>query len=323
MAEVALRGHQVGVETIRGTSVPATHKIYGEGGWGKKSLDQEPVVVQGSLDGRVGTRQGVASYEGDFTMPLDVRMLPEIFLAAIKGGVTAAQIAATTAYTWTFTPSATDDLDTLTWEWDDANKAWDVQYVVIDELVISGNSSEGEVTVELTMLAQGREESTKTSLSSFAIYPIQGWESKLYIDAFGGTAGATEKAGTLIDFEWSLKNNWVAQYRSDNTQQPTGFSRGQREVDLSLTFEANSSGDTELAAWEARTQQLIRLELGNNRVIEDANLEKLTLDTPGAWSEMEISDDEGVTTYEGSFHSIYDPTNGFQFDVEVINDRAT
>jgi hypothetical protein len=153
---------------------------------------------------------------------------------------------------------------------------------------------------------------------------IEGWETKLYVDAFGGVPGSTNLAGTLINWDITLSNGLARKYFAGNTLDAGGLSVGEVAIDATLTFEAAPAATkTEYDNWDAVTKRLLRLEFGQNEVISTVYKKFVTLDLPGAWSAVDLTgEDEGTRTYQFKLQAIYDSVNAFSFQVRAQNARA-
>ena len=326
MGDTLLKVAQIGLEATRGTAVAATRKFYAK----SIELDQDDGIDvnkqagTGTYHHRRGVKKGLIEAGSKITMPLDVRQILEFFQMAIKGGVTGAQQATTTAYLWDWAPTlATDDLKSATLEHNDSNKQWEMPFSMIDELTIKGAASNDEVEVEVSLFGKSKDEAALTgALAEFTIYPIQGWEAKLFIDALGATAFTTNKVGTLIDYEWKVKNNLARKYFGDNTRSLSKISRGDVEVDLSLTLETTTDANIEFSNYRSGTERLIGLELGNNRVIEGAYKEYVRLATPGVYTAAKLDEDNQTTVWKIEGKNLYDATNAYPFKASVMVPRS-
>lgn len=178
-------------------------------------------------------------------------------------------------------------------------------------------------TVTIARTATG---ASKTPLTDRVPDTFQGWESKLYLDAFGGTAGTTLISNTLISWEVAIKNHLARKYFCDNTVSAGGVPMGELEVEVGLVYEANAAGYSEYINWDQMAYRLLRLDLGNNgAVIGTSALKKrIMLDIPCAYSAIDLSgDDNGTRTYKATAKYIYDATNAFGLRATVQTSRAT
>lgn len=314
---------QIGKETTPGTSVAATRRMYFEVDSSNFTREREPRAYRFATSSRDNVRAmtlGPTVVTGKVKMPLSASEVVELLLMGIKGGVE--PTGAGTPKLWTFTPGVT--LDAATIEWFDGARGWDVGGCYVDKIKFSG-SADGEATVEADIFGLNMAIATPTgSLTERVPDVIEGWETKLYVDAFGGTAGTTQKAGTLINWEVEIGNGLERKYFAANTLNAGAVVIDQLEINAKLTYEAASSeAATEYGNWDAVTRRLVRLMFGDNEVIADTDTKFVTIDLPGAWSAVNLSGtDKKTRVYELSLQYIYDATNTFGVQIRAQNARS-
>jgi hypothetical protein len=114
---------------------------------------------------------------------------------------------------------------------------------------------------------------------------IEGWETRLLVDTFGGTAGTTLIAGTLVSWNIEINFNLGRKYLANNTLALNALTLGDIETAAKLVFEAVSpQAYTEFSNWDAETKRLVRLEFGQNEIIDTGTNEVQTLDVTGTVS---------------------------------------
>ncbi len=326
MSDELWRGYsQIGKETTAGTTVAATRRMY---------FEIDTLMFQNQREPRpyrfaTATRDNVRAFTigpdvvaGKLSIPMDSREIVELLLLGINGGVTPVAGTAPTQ-TWTFTPGTT--LDSATIEWHDGARGWDVGGCRVDKLKISG-SANGENKVEADVFGMNITQATPTaSLTEATPTFFEGWESKCYIDAFEGTPGTTQITTTLINWEVEIANNLVRQYFADNTNSVGAITISELEVTAKLLVRATSAQSlTEFNNFEAATKRLVRLEFGDNELLEGSNNTIVQVDLPGAWSAVDLGQaNENSRAYELSLQYVYDPTNAFGLQIVARNDRAT
>lgn len=319
---------QIGKETTEGTSVPATKKQYWKGSPERVRNAHLIEVQTGTRSMAIDQQLRTVEATAKITTPLSAGEIVELLLAGLKGGVTGVQNATTGQYDWTFVNANTSAhvLDPQTIEWYDGQRGWALNGCKIDELKFSGTVT-GDVTVEATYFGRDMvQQSITGSLTDRVPVYIQGWELALYIDSFGGTAGSTVKADTLISWSVTIKNNLTRKYYGNNTTAAGGIVLGKFDVAAEFVFEANSIGYVEYQAWDAATKKLVRLVLGNNGSVIGTSAVKpqVKFDIPGAYALADLSGDEaGTKTYKMTLNSIYDTVNAFSFRASVANALAT
>lgn len=258
---------------------------------------------------------------GTLVQPLSASEIIELLLIGIKGAVTPTGAGA--AKLWTFAPGTS--LDAATVEWYDGARAWEAGGCYVNKLTFSGNVKE-QNSVEAEVFGMNMSTTTLTgALTARTPDFIEGWETKLYVDSFGGTPGSTQVTGTLINWEITLDNQLGRKYFAANTQALGALAVGELMVNAKLTFEASAAAaGTEFTNWDAATKRLVRVMFGDNEVISGADKKFITIDIPGAWDAIDLGGtDEGTRTYELGLQYIYDPTNAFGFQIRAQNARAT
>jgi len=326
MASTALRGWQIGVETVYGTGVAATRKLYpGAGSSLEKSFAfHTPNLDIASYDeARAGRYRQLTEAGGSITgMPLDTNMIVELLRMSVDGEKAAGvQEGATTAYLWAFNPGAT--LKSATIEFDASGQIWEAPGCLVNELSISWSPSD-PVTVGATLLAKDVVKSSLTgAIADFAMIPIQGWECSLFIDAAGGTAFTTAKAATLLGGEIKIMNNLQRRYTDDNTQALTSVTRGKRSLEATLTVDLGTNGMAQWDNWLAGTEVLVGLRFGNNVLAGTAINHKVDIAIPGVWTAQAIGDQNDGSTLELTLSNVYNVALARSFQVAVMNTRAT
>lgn len=147
-----------------------------------------------------------------------------------------------------------------------------------------------------------------TSLSDRVPTYVEGWQTNAYLDAFGGTAGATQIANAAINWKVDVGNNLGRKRWAGNTLALGALTTGELDITASVTLEAAAAlSATEIANWEAQTNRLLRLEfLGPADGIETGFREFVTIDLPGAWATVNFNgEDQGTRCYEFGLNYVY------------------
>lgn len=314
---------QFGKETTPGTPVAATRKMYFMTDGSRLSREREPRAHRFATTTRDNVRAftlGSTVVGGTLELPLSASEVIELLLTTIKGGVT--PTGAGTAKLWTFTPGTS--LDAATIEWHDGARAWQASGCYGNKLTIAGSvEAENKVTCEIFGLAMVLNALTG-SLTERTPDFIEGWETKLFVDAFGGTPGSTQVTGTLINWNVEISNQLERKYFAANTLNAGAIPIGELDVKAKLTFEAAASAAaTEFSNWDGATKRLVRLFFGDNEVIESTDKKFVTVDIPGAWEAFDLGgSDKGTRTYELSLQYVYDVTNAFGLQIRAQNART-
>lgn len=314
---------QMGKETTPGTTVAATRRMYFDIDGSRLSRERMARPKRFATASRDNTRAmtlGPTVVGGTLKLPLSASEIIELLLMGIKGGVT--PTGAGTPKLWTFTPGTS--LDAATIEWNDGARVWEAGGCYCNKLKIAGNVKE-ETTVEAEVFGMNLVSSSLTgSLAERTPDFVEGWETKLFVDALGGTPGTTQVTGTLINWEVEIDNQMGRKYFAANTLDVGGLTVGELMIKAKLTFEAAAAAAaTEFSNWDGVTERLVRLDFGNNEVISGGDKKFVTVDVPGAWDAFDLGGtDEGTRVYELGLQYIYDTTNAFGLQIRAQNARS-
>lgn len=251
-----------------------------------------------------------------------------ITLTAPGDGTTLAPTSTPTpVQTWVFTPGTT--LDSGTFEWYDGYRAWQEAGVYVNQLRIArgaGVDSDIAVTADLfgkdaVVLGTGMT----PALTERVPDTISGWETAIYIDPFGGTAGTTIVSNSLISADLTFNNNMGRKYFGDNTVATGAITSGALEITGQLTFEANAATYTEYQNWDNATKRLVRLRFGNNVPVGTGTAKKtVDIDIPGVWEAVDLTpEDANTKVYRFNLGYVRDPVNAFPVRFTLTNSRAT
>ncbi len=322
--ELYLQQFEVGKEITPGTEVVSTRLLYFEPDSSlKREREGRPhKFASGSRQNTRAFTLGPQMISGSVKQPLSSSEIIELLLMGIASGVTPTLVAGTTQL-WTFTPGAA--IQPATIRWHDGARPWRAAGMYVDKLKISGNVREGNMVSAdlkgLTMIQQALTGGLTARVPDF----IEGWETKLYIDAFAGTAGATVAAGTLINWDVEIDNALATKQHADNVNSADAQVPSEIGITAKLLFEASPAlALTEFNNWDAATKRLVRLEFGNNAIIDTPRKSFVTVDIPGAWEAVDLGgSDNGTRAYELSLQYVYDVTNVYGLQIRCQNLRAT
>jgi hypothetical protein len=317
---------QAAVEVTAGTVITtSTRRLYlMDPVFERKQDPRYWKFATGSRDNVRAFTQGPQEVSGKLKIPMSADELIEFLLIGVKGGVTpTTPVGGTLSRLWTFVPGSTA-LDSASLKWDDGAQVWIMAGAHVDQIKIKGAANkENEVEVDLfaRSLAAG---SLTAGLAERVPRFSEGWQTKVYIDAFAATPGTTVKAATLINWDVTFKNNLARKYFADNTNATGSIPVGEMDVEAKLTIEAAAaSGAAEFANFIAATKRLVRLEFGQTDLIEGALYYYVKIDLPMAWSAFDLGQkDENTRVYELTGQYVYDPTNTFGCQFLVQNART-
>jgi len=243
--------------------------------------------------------------------------LNSLFSAATPGGAGPY----TRAYAAPLTAEATPDFMTL--QWGQTGKVWQTQDASVTTLTLSGSNNSG-LQVGGSLIGGKVIAGTLADLSNrTGLTRITGCDAALYIDAWGGTMGAT--AVETSAFSWELTINANRQYRGylgDCT--PTAWHDQKWGGQLRLSLELNDTTDDYLIAMLAAGGSTILERQIEIKYSPDAN-DILQIQFAGhTMSAPQLFQDRnGVMTYDLVFDGVYNPTFGNWLKINTTSGIAT
>ena len=326
-----LRKIQLGGETTAGTAVAADfiwrgiatgledtrEKVRPEENVGLTSMTTRQYTP------KIAAQLSMAATEATF------EQLPHILEAALMKA-TPVQDGAGSGYLYTYnlptTARAVTDIKTYTIEGGDNQQAEEMAYAFVSEFEISMNAGEAWM---VSATWQGREASTTTFTGALAIPSIEEiltQETKLYIDAVGGTIGTTEIACTLLSATLNITTGLIARFTASGelffcVAEDVGM-RGT----LELTFLHNTTAVATKANWRADTPALVRLEADGSALGTGATYTYKTaqINCAGIWNTFDDSDgdDEGTNTAVATLDLGYDETAALLGSILIVNELS-
>lgn len=249
---------QIGREDPIGTPVAATRRMYFRPDSRlSRERDARPHrFATASRDNVRAHTLGPVKVGGKVSLAMSATELIEVLLITMAGGVTPTGSGPNKL--WTFTPAET--LEAATVEWQDGARSWQASGVHGNKLTISGAvNGENTCTVELFGRAMGLEDMTAALPERLPQFS-EGWQTKLFVDAFGATPGTTQVTGTLINWEVEIDNALARKYFAECTLDAGAIPVGELGITAKLTYEAASAAAAaEFANWDGMVKRLIRL----------------------------------------------------------------
>ncbi|GAC1326376.1 MAG: hypothetical protein NVSMB2_25430 [Chloroflexota bacterium] len=270
---------QLARETTPGVPLPATRVLYVDPAavLTRVRKPNPHMFMTTTRDNVRALTVGPVEAAGTLKLPVSADEIIEPLLLAIKGGVTPTTPGGTVlGRQWVFSPSSATLPDAGTIEWNDGMRAWQGTGMYVNTWDIAG-SVLGQNEISIGLFGQNIAPLAAITPALVQRTPsfFEGWETALYIDAFGGTPGTTVIPGQLISWSVKFGNNLTRKYTASNTLAASAVPIGALTVTGDLVFEA-ASGTVmnEYYAWEngsaSPTKRLVRLVFGNNTVIDTA-----------------------------------------------------
>lgn len=308
----ALRKLLIGVESVKGTSVPAT--TYWRGlGTIQDTLEtvfsKEDVGILGGLDRSFIPKLG-AELEFEET-EATFEQLPYIFEAGIASQ-SPAQDGAGTLYIYTYTvPTTTQGtFRTYTIEGGDDHAEEEMEYSFVSEFGLKGVAGEA---LKVSAKWMGRQVTPSTFTGALSIPTVEEIlfsKGKLYIDAASTFPATTQKTSTFLEMDFKAKTGLVTVPTGDGNLYFTFAKRATPEFLLDITFEHDAISVAEKVAWRAGTPRSIRIDFtGSAGTGTTYSAKHLHIDLLGKWEAFEkIGEKDGNDIVKGTLRSRYNGT---------------
>jgi len=318
---------EAGVETTWGVAVAGTRQLYplldGFGLTNEREGRPKRMAVNSRANVR-GFTSGPDAVGGTARIDMSPEELPEWMNITLQGGVApTTPVGATLARLWTWTPGG-ETLDSATFRYHDGANVFIAAGVYGNQITFEG-SADAESTVTVDLFGKSFASGALTGgLPQRTPEFLEGWQCRLYIDAFEGTAGTT-LVTAMLNWNVVLGNNLSRKYYADNDRAPNKIPIGVLDASAQITFEASEAATaTEFANWNSDTPRLVRLEfVGPADGIESGQRSFLTIDLPGHWTAPDLSGEgEGTREYTFTLQARYDATNAYMAQVRAQNSRT-
>jgi hypothetical protein len=196
-----------------------------------------------------------------------------------------------------------------------------LSYVLCEEWEISGNQGELWKCSSNWMAPRKQSGSFTAALAIPAWEPMNFSNSKLYIDAVGGTIGTTQKLGVLMGFsmKYTTGVEWVP--AGDGTLYAIAHKVGKPAITFTLTLEVEDGGvvAAERAIYESKAFRLIRIQCPG------LSPRDMALDIYGQYTKVgpytKLNQNNTTVTFEGK--AVYEPTAAKTMALAVTTNLAT
>lgn len=257
-----LRKAQIGLESSAGTAVAATAIYRGLAVIDDQSKPVFPVEDVGYLSGT--NRAYIPKTVVNVNMPdheATFEQIGYILSAGVEDVVTGTSNGGTTngyIYTYTFPTTAAKTLKSYTIEAGDNTQAEEVEYAQVRSFNLTGAAGEA-VKLSADWFGRNRTKTTFTSLSLTDVEEILFQNAKLYIDAAGGTIGATQATNTFLGFDLSVKTGVVPVWTGDGSKAFSFSKTVMPEILLKVTFEHDAVAVARKDDFAAGTERLVSI----------------------------------------------------------------
>lgn len=315
---------QIGVETTKGTAVPANKKL--------RSLSIEPRIQADveffrPMGDKYATLQAIgrewteAEISGSPTYSEIVYVLSSLVRATTPSQVNPP---AGTAYSWTFTPqqSAEDDVKTYTVEYGSSVRAAKFSYGLVREMRFTVTRERAELSGSMLGHRLVDNITMTSSPTDIELVPILPTHFDIYIDNTAASIGTT-KMLRAVQAELTIGDRYGLVWPLDSAQASfAAHIEVEPAVTLSLVLEADSQGMGPLASLRNGEKRFIRVK-ATGPVIESTTNYLFQIDFCGIASEAPpFSDQDGLYAVTWTFRSVYDSAWGKPLEIKVINKQS-
>lgn len=325
-----LRFNQVAKQSVIGTAVAATRRVPWRGAVTYNPNRTDPDVDVGSLDPVITPYQAATDLEWSPTGPITFDDLPIRLSAGLKGGVS--PTGGGTAKTWAFQVSSltADPFDYWTNEFGDDTEATDtiigfggVADSLEETLPEDGGPwtfSDNWIFAGGTLGSDGTNSLTVDDTPVFAF----GTDTTVYMDTVPGSIGISPLVDAVHGATIRVSNNLDRKRYmngSNSRFQLSGYGRGAREIELTLTLaktaatiaEANTLDDSSVAA------RYFSVNTVSTALAQAATPYRYT--RKGAFRLFSRAEGEigGNATIVLTYRAFYDSTLGYAYRAEVVD----
>jgi hypothetical protein len=330
-APKALRKIQMGKESAAGTAVAATALFRGMGtieDQREVEFVEEDVGYISGTD-RTMTPKLLAGIEFEET-PATFEQLPYILNAGVEG-VAGVKDGSGTGYiyTYTFPTTALKTPYTYTIEGGDGYAVEEMEYSLVEEFQIAGEAG-GPVNMSAKWF--GRQVSSSSFTGAIAVPSVDEMlfgNSKLYIDAIGGTIGTTQKTGTLLAWTYKVVTGWQPRFTGDGNLYFTGhaFDPSKLEITCEITFEHDAAAAAAKTAFRAETPILLQIAVTGPACATGGTAyqnKTLKLNMCGKWESVEKLDEiDGNDVVKAVLRARYNSTAAQFASIICVNELVT
>ena len=322
----ALRKIQLGRESTAGTEVNATTLWRGTG-----TIDDQ--LVQVFPEEHIGFMSGVdRSYIPKVLAGLSMDETPCTFeqvVHLLEAGVETASPVTTgggNAYTYTFPTTAAKTIKNYTVEGGDDVQEEQFLYGFVNDFTLSGVAGEAVMMSANWLGRQVAPGTYTTGVSVPSIEEVLTSLGKLYIDPTSGTLGTTTAVNTFLEFNLKVNTGWVPVFSGDGAIYFT-FAKGVApELLCDVTFEHETVGVAQVAAWRASTAKLLQMKFTGTALTATGAtyaVKTMILNLTGKWDSFDkLGERDGNDILKGSFRTRYNATDTTFASAVVVSDDA-
>ena len=320
---------QLGDETVKGTEVNATVVWRGRA-MISDDLDiifppEEIALIPASTRSYIPKKLGAILME---ETPLTFEQLPYILDAGVDNdspSVDSGASASDYIYEYIFPTTVAKSPKSYTLESQDDQQEEQMTYSMVKSFTISGRPWEA-CMMSAVWFGRAPGTGSKTgALTSPAVDEGMFQNTKVYIDAGGGTIGDTQITNTVREFALSVNTGIVPIPTADDRLDYTLDGMTEPVLTLRLKMLHNATAVAEKAAMRAETTRLIRILIEGPALGTGATYSKKTviIDVAGLWQKPPgLTDDEGQNVVDMSLNVLYSLADTLFAEITVVNELS-
>lgn len=329
-----LRAVQLGKESTYKTAVAATRRYPWSAvpapnpNWTKTAADT------GTLD------LAQAPFRLGLDIPISVTIpelysndAPTLISAGVMGGLSFVNSSTSNSLTAAPASLTQDVFDTYTLEaFDDATAdAWTFSGGVINSMTFEYPQNSGPISVTADWLFSKVASYPATPTAGLTVdrnpTPLYAGDTFWYINDTSGAFGTSQLVSQVYGGSITLNNNLdVKRFQNGSNSQVEiqNFGRGERVLDISMTFAKATAAIAESAKWiaAAPTERFVEIRTVSSVAAAVGIPHSLTWRIPGYWfvrDNVEVNTNTGFTL---AGQQVYDSTLTYPFRVVSVSDRA-
>lgn len=326
---VSLRKTQIGPESTAGTAVAATsvQRLLSNGAKDDRTVEfiNEHIGYLPQVNRTAIPKLAASIAFDDSPLTFEQAMYP--FSAGIQT-VAATADGAGSGFIWaySFPTTAVNTIKTYTIEHGDNIQAREMEYSFCESFTITFNA--GEV-VNISSNWIGRQWSNVSftgALTAPTVEEILTSKCRVFIDAATATAGTSQVTNTVLSGTLNVTTGWKAVWTADGNLYFSFAKNTQPEITLDLTYEHNSSSETEYTAFVNQTPRniLLKFEGGTLASAGTYTYKTLLVSLLGTYETWDaFGEQDGNNTVSCSFRSAYESTASAFASITVVNEVAS
>lgn len=337
MAVKVLGYVQYGLEAAHGTAVPADTKLLLAATLSEDDRQVHiPEVDMGVRSNRLLSAAVVRKLIADGIGLEDMdgayyQAFPILFNCCLLGNVSGVeQNTGEGDYLFTFAApqTAAENIDSMTLEVGDNQQFYEVPYVQLRSITISGDCFSGEVHVSAEGYGQYVEQTTATAAVAIpSVEMCVGKLSQLYIDDTWAGLGGTELADSLVNWSVTINGGVHPKFWGSTNRKYTSHEQGAISAEATFTLERNADVATEelkyrpAAGGVTRDDRFVELKMQGTQ-IGSGDVHSLIIDLAGQWTSWQSlgAEEEGNTLDVVTLTAGYDTTGTQSVQVLVTTD---